>query len=327
MSDVLSRRELLGRGAAAAGGLLLAGSAGAMLAPPKRLYVSVRDGILMAGGYASVAEGLAACGIAGVEIGVSGDCSVGALIAGTGKDRLMLDSDDDLKTLAQQAAQAKARISGFLVPNNFNAKDKEAQIAWVVKVVEAAAKLKVPALRIDAIMDDAASMTLEERQSVFAACTTKVLDQTKRCAVDLGVENHGVQGNDPEFLEGLIKRVGSRRLGITMDMGNFYWAGYPLDTLYDILKRLAPHTKHTHVKNIKYPEALRNTRREPGYDYGRCCCPIPEGDIDIAKVVGFLKAAGYSRDLCIEDESLGRYDQATRRATLKSTAEFLAKLV
>ena len=42
-------------------------------------------------------------------------------------------------------------------------------------------------------------------------------------------------------------------------------------------------------------------------------CPIPEGDLDMAKIVGLLKKGGYRNDLCIEDESLGKFDIPTRQ--------------
>jgi sugar phosphate isomerase/epimerase len=167
----------------------------------------------------------------------------------------------------------------------------------------------------------------EQRQEIFARGVHRVLDGTRGSRVGLAIENHGTQGNDPDFLEGLFKAVGSKRLGLTMDVGNFYWAGYPIDEVYDILRRLAPHAMHTHIKNIRYPEDIRNTRRQPGFEYGRYVCPIPEGDLDIRKIAGFLRDAGYHNDLCIEDESLGKFDQATRRTHIREAVTFLQGMV
>ena len=170
-------------------------------------------------------------------------------------------------------------------------------------------------------------MPVERRQDIFVRCVNHILMNTAGIPVDLGIENHGVQGNNPDFLLGLINRVGSTRLGVNLDIGNFYWAGYPLSELYVILQKLAPYTKHTHVKNINYPADLRNKRREAGYEYGKYVCPIPQGDIDIKRVVGYLRAAGYKRDLCIEDESLGRFDQETRRAHVRDAVEYLKRAI
>ena len=90
-----------------------------------------------------------------------------------------------------------------------------------------------------------------------------------------------------------------------MDTGNFYWRGYPLSEVYGILRILAPYTKHTHLKNIKYPEDQREITREAGWEYGTYVSPLDEGDIDHAKVLELLAEAGYDEDICIEDESLG----------------------
>ena len=129
----------------------------------------------------------------------------------------------------------------------------------------------------------------------------------------MGIENHGFQGNNLAFQLNVYKVVGSDRLGSTMDTGNFYWRGYPLSEVYGILTILAPYTKHTHLKNIKYPAELRETTREAGWEYGAYCCPLEEGDIDHGKVLQILKAGGYTGDVCIEDESVGKFPTVQER--------------
>jgi sugar phosphate isomerase/epimerase len=286
------------------------------------MLVSVRDEMLMTGGYASIAEGLKDVGLSAIEMAVSRDSSVRAIIPTADKPRMFLNSDEDVDALAEQLASTKTRVTSLLIPNNFGAKELDTEVAWVIRNVQMAGKLGANAVRIDSAMEGGRQLPVKTRQEIFSRCVKKIISETS--GVDLGIENHGVEGNDPEFLLGLIHMVGSKRLGITMDMGNFYWAGYPIDELYTILQRLAPYAKHTHVKNIAYPAEMRNTRRQAGYEYGKYVCPIAEGDIDLKRVIGFLKAAGYRRDLCIEDESLGRFDEQTRRKHLREAAAFLA---
>jgi len=129
----------------------------------------------------------------------------------------------------------------------------------------------------------------------------------------MGIENHGFQGNNLAFQLNVYKAVGSDRLGSTMDTGNFYWRGYPLSEVYGILRILGPYTKHTHLKNINYPEETRETMREAGWEYDTYVSPLDEGDIDHAKVLRILADAGYDGDVCIEDESLGHYKSAEER--------------
>jgi sugar phosphate isomerase/epimerase len=290
------------------------------------MYVSIRDDTLLAAGFSSIAEGLSYFGLEGVELAVNREYRVHALLPSEDRPYLYLNRDEEVALLGEQAKRAGCRISAFLMPNNFNAKDIDVELAWAVRTVEAAAKLGVPAVRIDAIMHGERDLPMEEREEIFARGVLHVLNATEGLPVDLGIENHGFQGNDPAFLDGLMAKVGSPRLGMTMDTGNFYWAGHPLEKVYQILEHLAPVTKHTHLKNIRYPEEIRNTQRALGYEYGTYVCPITEGDIDHARVVGYLKAAGYDRDLCIEDESLGKYDEAGRRANLKAAADYLKGL-
>ena len=121
-----------------------------------------------------------------------------------------------------------------------------------------------------------------------------------------GIENHGFQGNDPEFLTGLLLDVDSPRLGLTLDSATSTGEGWPLSRVYEIFEQFAPVVKHTHIKNIAYPPEIRETQREIGYEYGKYVSPIHQGDIDHTRYFAALRS-GYDRDLCLEDESLGKY--------------------
>ena len=211
--------------------------------------------------------------------------------------------------------------------NNFNSQDLETELSWVIKTIHIAEMLNIRAIRIDAIMSGERDMPIENRQSHFAECMKKILGATESSSIVLGIENHGFQGNDPNFLDGVFAKINSKRLGLTMDMGNFYWAGHPLDKVYEILEHFAPITKHTHVKNIAYPADVRNTQRQLGWEYGKYVCPLPDGDIDIAKVVGFLKKAGYEGDLNIEDESLGKFPQEEKSSVLKRDVDHIKNIL
>ncbi len=293
----------------------------------KSMYVTIRDDILMTAGFESIDEGLRVCGIPGVEIAADRDYTCRPILATMQNPRIHFDKDEDIRLLKDQMELSGIRISSFLASNNFNAPNRNAELDWVVRIMDTASKVGAQAVRIDAIMENADNMPRQQREDIFHDCVTTILQKTDGLTVNLGIENHGIQGNDPKFLLGLLKRVKSPRLGITMDTGNFYWAGYPLDELYSILNELAPYTKHTHVKNIDYPANMQNIRREVGFGYEKYVCPIPDGNIDIPKVVGFLKKAGYHGDLCIEDESIGKYDIPGRRANFSRASEYLKEII
>jgi sugar phosphate isomerase/epimerase len=287
------------------------------------MYVSIRDAIVMEAGFDSLHEALTYFDLNAVEMHVNRDYSVTALQPTVDQPKLYLDRDDGVEALERQTKGSGLRVTAFLLSNDFNSKEIEKEIDWVTRVVEVAGKLGIPVVRIDAIMSGQNDLPLEERQEIFAKAVKTVLERTARSRVELGIENHGSQGNDPAFLDGLISKVGNRRLGMTLDVGNFYWSGKPLSEVYRIPEHFAPLTKHTHIKNIAYPATIRETQRALGYEYGKYVCPIPDGDLDMRRIVGILKKAGYNRDLCIEDESLGKLDIPTRHAHIKAAVTTL----
>jgi sugar phosphate isomerase/epimerase len=120
--------------------------------------------------------------------------------------------------------------------------------------------------------------------------------------------------------------VGSNRLGLTLDTGNFYWFGHPLSKVYELYEAFAPRVFHTHCKSIKFPPSERQKQRPVGWEYGKYACPIYEGDIDFRRVLKTLIAAGYTGDLCVEDESLGRFPAAERGKILAKEVRYLKDL-
>jgi sugar phosphate isomerase/epimerase len=120
--------------------------------------------------------------------------------------------------------------------------------------------------------------------------------------------------------------VGSEKLGLTLDCANFYWWGLPLKELYPTYEKFAPRVVHTHCKSIRYPADKQNVQREIGWEYGKYNCPIYEGDLDFKRIVEILRKANYRGDLCIEDESLGKYPQNEQADILRKEIALLKGL-
>ena len=217
----------------------------------------------------------------------------------------------------------KRRISAFCMHNKFDQRlDKEIEMS--VQLTKAAERLGVPVIRIDVVPH---ALKLGE----FAAFATKackqLCDATRGSKIRFGIENHGRATNDPDLMEQILNGVGSDRLGITLDTATLYWWGHPLDEVYRIYERFAPRAFHTHCKSIRYPEDKRNVKREMGWEYAKYNCPVYEGDLDFTRITAILRKAGYRGDLCVEDESLGRFPEAQRPENLKKQIAFLRKLV
>ncbi len=274
------------------------------------MFISLRDCMVDCDEFASPAEGMRHLGVAAVEIGIDRDFNVCAMDS---REQITLASDEDAKVYKKHLDDLGIEPYAFLTARDFSAGDMQESIAWVARAIELADLLGMPAVRIDSAMSRERELDFGTRVALFAEGLGGALERTAGSKVALGIENHGFQGNNLAFQLNVYKAVGSERLGSTMDTGNFYWRGYPLSEVYGILTILAPYTKHTHLKNIKYPEDVRETTRESGWEYGTYVSPLDEGDIDHAKVLRLLAEAGYDGDVCIEDESLGHYEPGEER--------------
>jgi sugar phosphate isomerase/epimerase len=230
---------------------------------------------------------------------------------------------EGIAALKEELEANRRSIGAFCLHNRFDERlAKEIELS--VQLVRAAEQLGVPTIRIDVVPR---ALKLEE----FAAFATKACKQlceaTKGSKVRFGIENHGRATNDPDLMEQILNGAGSDRLGITLDTANLYWWGHPLDALYRIYERFAPRVFHTHCKSIRYPDDKKNVKREMGWEYGKYCCPVDEGDIDFKRVMEILRKTGYAGDLCVEDESLGRFPDAERAGNLKRQVAFLRALI
>jgi sugar phosphate isomerase/epimerase len=289
------------------------------------MFVSIRDDVVLHGGFCSVVEGLRDLGIDAVEVHVRRDLTVRSLV--NPSQLHDLSSPEGLKALETELAQNGVRISAFLLGNDFGRDDAEEQVEWMVKTVKTAHQLGINAVRVDAIVSGWENIGVDGAIRLFAENIKQILEATDDTDVQLGIENHGTLGNRPEFLQAVFEAVNSPRLGLTLDTGNFYWFGHPLSRVYEIMRQFSPKVKHTHVKNIAYLPEMREQQRPIGYEYGRYVCPIYEGDINHSIVVEILREAGYNGDLCIEDESLGKFAPDERRSVLQRDAEHLKALI
>lgn len=260
---------------------------------------------------------LKAIGAQGVEASISPDLSFPRLFHSTRKYSAATSAG--LATLKGDLQASGCKITAFIMSTQFDVRPEQ-EVAWVIRAAQVAQALGVPAIRIDVVnrKADADGFLLATVETL-----KKVLAGSESTGVVFGVENHGRTTNDPEFLDALFTGVGSQRLGLTLDTGNFYWFGHPLSKVYDLYARFAPRTFHTHCKSIKYPADQREVQRPIGWKYGEFNCPIDQGDIDFRRVVKILRNAGYRNDLCVEDESLGKLPEAGRAAALAKEIQHL----
>jgi sugar phosphate isomerase/epimerase len=283
--------------------------------------IASRDVFLRDAGEQDIWTAMKAIGIEGAEVTVKRDLSLPHMFA-PGKT-YSIATADAIKQLGEALGRARRKISAFCLLNRYD-EHPDKEIDWTVRTARAAADLGVPVVRIDLVQSK-----IKAREA-FAEFSIKVgrtiVEATRNLPVRFGVENHGGTTNRPEFLRKVFDGIGTKRFGITLDVGNFYWFGHPLSKLYDIYTEFAPWACHFHAKSIRYPVADRERQREMGWKYGQYRCPIYEGDIDYDRVGAILRKSGYSGALCIDDESIRTFPKPQRREILKKDAEFLRRL-
>jgi sugar phosphate isomerase/epimerase len=288
--------------------------------PSKPLVVACRDTLLKAAKKPDSWAVMKDLGVTGVELEVNPELSCPVLEHPQTKYSLATPSA--LATLKDDLGKNGLVITAFLMPNRLDERLAE-ELEWTRKLVDAAVSLEVPVIRIDVVP----RRTKREEFLPFAVKVCKQLcDIAEGTGIRYGIENHGSITNDPEFLRQLFDGVGSPHLGLTLDTANFYWYGHPLNELYEIFERFAPRVFHTHCKSIRYPDDKKNVRRPMGWEYDRYACPVFEGDIDFGKVVAILRKANYCGDLCLENESLGKYPESQHAQIVKKEIALLKRL-
>ncbi|MFH1084764.1 MAG: sugar phosphate isomerase/epimerase [Chloroflexota bacterium] len=120
----------------------------------------------------------------------------------------------------------------------------------------------------------------------FKAITARVADW----GLKIGIENHSHLINDGDRLFALIHEVGSPILGLTLDTGNFCWAGHSLDAAHRFFEKLAPLTVNVHIKDGRFVSGEW------------VLTPAGRGDLDLPWLLKTLRAAGYDGPVLSEYE-------------------------
>jgi sugar phosphate isomerase/epimerase len=286
----------------------------------KSWIIACRDDLLKATKKPDCWSAMKELGVTGVEVEVNPDLTCPVLYHPAKK--YSLASASDIRVLSDDLGKNGFFITAFLMHNRFDERLEE-ELEWTRKLVNAAQKLDVKVIRIDVVP----RRTRREEFLPFAIRVCKQLcEVVEGTSVRYGIENHGSITNDPEFLQALFDGVGSPNLGLTLDTANFYWYGHPLEKLYKIFERFASRAFHTHCKSIRYPLDKKNTQRPMGWEYNKYSSPIYEGDIDFKKVVKILRKVNYQGDLCLENETLGKYPENRHADILKKEIDLLRNL-
>ncbi|MDF2441069.1 MAG: L-ribulose-5-phosphate 3-epimerase [Abditibacteriota bacterium] len=285
-------------------------------------HIAVRDAMIPVSSGQTFFDAMRAVGINSFELGLDPNCGLLYITNDEGETPFSVADEASTALFKARIEREGAGVCAVLLGTDFSGPDAEAHIQWAVRATRAAHELGAPAVRLDPLTANR-ELSMPQIRDNFVRSVEQVLAQTEETGISFGIENHGAVGNDPEFLDGVFERVGNPRLGMTLDIGNFYWSGFPLSELYGVIEHFAPRARHTHMKSIAYPAEMRDTRRETGYEYGRYCAPLDQGDIDMARVVSALRSAGYAGALCVENEALSKFAAEERSDVVRREVELL----
>jgi len=289
-------------------------------AKPGRWIVAGRDSHLKVTGKPDTWSAMKELAVAGVEVNVNEELLCPNLYH---PDRqYSLATPDGIKRLQDDLHAGGATITALCMNNRLD-EQLERELAWTRKLLAAAQKLKVAAIRIDVVPR---AITGEAFLPFAIKACKQMCALADGTPVRFGIENHGHVTNDPQFLEKLFDGTGSSHLGLTLDAMNFYWFGHPLNDLYHICEQFAARAVHTHCKNLRYPADQQNARRPVGWEYETHAVPVYDGDLDYARVAAILRQAGYRGDLCLENECLGRFPKEQHVDILKREVAALKAL-
>jgi sugar phosphate isomerase/epimerase len=318
--STFTRRQFM-TATAAALGVALAGSHTARAAGTSaRRLVTCRDPHLAQTGQPDCWTAMEALGLDGVECEVNEALSCPSLK--NRKEPYALATDDDRKRLKADLAKHGKVISAFCMHNRLDER-LEMEVEWARKLAQAATRMGVAVIRIDVYPH---KLTGDAVLPFAVKACKQLCEAAQDTPVRFGIENHGKVTNDPVFLEQLFDAVSSPKLGLTLDFMNFYWWGHPLDQVYGIFEKFAPKAFHTHCKNLRYPADQRNAQRPMGWEYSKYAAPLYEGDIDYQRVGAILRKAGYTGDLCLENECLGHFPKEQQPGVLRKEVDLLRSL-
>ncbi|MCX8064524.1 MAG: sugar phosphate isomerase/epimerase [Candidatus Hydrogenedentes bacterium] len=287
------------------------------------MNISIRDSILLSL-FPSVLDGLKVLELRNFELYINNNFEVRLLSSG---DIVSLAEESNIQMYRQNLVRNSCEICGLLTEYDLSVNPVDKSIEWFTRVVRIAQLLNAKVVRVDSQLQQEALFPFGKKLDLFTEVFSEVLANTEDSGVNLGIENHGREGNNPIFLMSLVKNIHNPRFGITLDFGNFYWRGYPLSETMAILKLFAPYTVHTHIKNIAYPANVQEVYREPGWEYDTYVSPIYNGDVDIERVMVELKQNNYQNSFCIEDESLTKFDEKERIEVLKADISFIQEII
>ena len=206
--------------------------------------------------------------------------------------------EERARVLFASAGIAVTSLGGYCDFAQADDRAMEAQIEGFVGYCQQAARVGIPVVRAFA-GDVKEGYVLADLQKRIVAAFVELMKRVTGLGIQIGIENHGRLANDGFFLRELIETVASPRLGMTIDTGNFYWAGHSPEQVETFIRLLAPYALNVHVKDVVYRDGQV------------AFVPAGRGIVDLPGLYALLESNRYAGVLVSEYEGKGPYEQGT----------------
>jgi len=209
------------------------------------------------------------------------------------------------RTFREEIKASGLKVFAVDAENDFVQKSKtvlKRQVSGVKACIDTAVDLDCNIVRIFGGNPKSGISVEQSIRLINNSIKELVLDAEDK-EVFLALENDGYLTNDYNLQLKILEEINSEYLKLNIDTGNYYWYGYTLDEVENILSEMAENAIHTHLKNAR--TEMRNKKRNPGEVKFTL---ISEGDINLVEFVRRLKKTGYRGALSLEDTFEGCWD-------------------
>lgn len=210
---------------------------------------------------------------------------------------------DGLQSRFQEQTISVSSLGGYCDFAQPTDEGLKREVARFVEYCRMAREMDIPVVRAFA-GDLMEGYSLDDLYPRLVEGFKRVTAQVADWDLMIGIENHGRLINDGRRLRALLQDVDSPILGLTLDTGNFCWAGHTLDAAHDFFEILAPWVVSVHVKDGRF------------IDDEWVLCPAGRGDINLPGIMALLLEEDY--DGAVLSEYEGEADFCA--STLESVA-------
>ena len=161
-----------------------------------------------------------------------------------------------------------------------------------------AKNLGIPVVRAFA-GDVREGLTLDQLYPRIVSGFKAVAQRVGDWGITVAIENHGRLINHGDHLQALLHDVGSPVIKLTLDTGNFCWAGHSVEVAERFFDALAPFVATVHVKDGCFVVGVWTLT------------PAGRGEIDLAGLLKKLVALGYQGAVLSEYEGEADFGVST----------------